>query len=90
MDKLHHVANYVLAHWSVIVYVLGIALSLLGTIKNALSYRKDAKSAEAVTVIDHLMDVLSFVARNGSRGLLAIKGVQVTAPGIPSMVKVSK
>jgi hypothetical protein len=73
MEKLS-VWQWAIAHWGQLIAIIVAILSLLGTIKNLLTYPKAQK------VISVVMDILSFIAEHGKSGLVG----PVSFPGVPS------
>lgn len=77
MQHLQAAGAYVVAHWQTISLVLAALMSFIGSIKALFSTHPKVEG-----VLDRTLDVLSFVARAGAKGIPMLGRLSV--PGLPS------
>lgn len=77
MHALIVAGAFVASHWEAIAAALVGLMSFLGTLKNLF-----VKYPRVETVLDKTMDVLSFVAKYGAKGVPYLGRLSV--PGLPS------
>ena len=77
MHSLSAAASYLVAHWESIAAGLAALTSLVGSLKALFSTHPKVEGA-----LDRTLDVLSFVARAGARGVPMLGRLSV--PGLPS------
>lgn len=64
MQSLYAAGAYLVAHWEAIAGLLTALMSLIGTLKGLFSTHPKVEGA-----LDKTLDVLSFVARVGTKGV---------------------
>lgn len=77
MHTLQVTGAYLAAHWQAIAAALTALMSFVGTLKGLFSTHPKVEGA-----LDKTLDVLSFVARAGAKGVPMLGRISV--PGLPS------
>lgn len=83
MNKLMELFHAIGAHWSTILIWIGFAISVLGSLRNALDKTDWSKKQAADHWLDDLLDALSFVAKYGHKGIIGRLSIPLL-PSIPS------
>jgi hypothetical protein len=84
MDHVRAFIGAVFAHWRAIMVVITGLISIIGTVRNVLSYFGDRPKLKQLNgMLDRISDALAWVARNGHDGPLAMLPGWLAAISLP-------